>query len=1654
MNRIFARFTLLTLILVSASVAFAAAEGSPYLSVSTLGPEFTAIRWENAEFEVHSALIDGQRYSSVDIPGERIIVDEGYPAIPHVTRIYRIPNTGSVELVVNSAEFTEDRDFYPVPVRREDQVTWGAPLKTPSVYGVDAWYPPAIAVMSEPAIFRDFRVVTVTLYPVQVNPVTRQVRYYDNISVDLVANDTPGYNEIHRTRRPSGAWASMYQHLIENLDDSALDDVDYAPGSYAILCRDNSTGLQWADSLASWRRRLGFTVTIEARNNWNSASVRSFLQSAYANWNPPLEYACIMGDHDGNFAIPTNTGPSGKYDHYFADLEGNDDYEEISVGRLSANSSTDFAKIHNKIMLYERTPFMDDPSWFTRAFLYAGTANNVSSNEILMLWAADMFRNYTGITNPTVATHSNNVSNSLIGERLTEGVTYFLWRGTVVGEMDNSAASAMAPSAKLPVALTITCGSGDFDQGLGLNESWLLAGTVTSPKGGICGIGTATFNTHVPFNNTVAGGLVYNIANLGVRYIGPALSGAKVELLRSFPGSGFGAQFAWWNNLMGDPAISMWTDIPVVMSVTYPGTVNVGARRVRPQVVNAATQAPIADALVVIIKDGETFARTFTDAGGFADIPVTVNTPGTMTLTVSKRNHKPFLADIACVNANEMVTVQSYSVDDDAQGGTSGNNDGNLNPGETIDLNVTLRNFGIADTARSVTAVLTCDNPDVTVVNGNATYPNIASGQQAAGNQPFRISLSNSMRHLETAKLTFQVTTSSGTAFSTVEVTIQAGSAVYVSSTISGGNNNGRLDPGEVANLRITVRNVGGLAMNNVSATLVSRYSLLSITDGTGTFGNIAVGGTATSGVTDFEVRANSVTYPGSLANMVVILQTPAGFVDSVGLAIPIGIASQSDPTGPDAYGYFAYDNIDTEYEFSRPYNWTNIAAIGTRLTRASADPGEQSPSGITNSDAVALPFDFTFYGETYDTLTICSNGWAAFGDQAHLDMFRNYPIPGTQAPDAMLAPFWDDLKTNGTGDGVYYYFDQANNRFIVQWNAVGAFAQSSPIDFQVILLDPQHYQTNDGNGIIIFMYDNAQSLNQDNWETAGETIGIQAPRSLVGLQLRFALQNASGSNGIGNDRAITITTDARFATGQIVGTVIDAATELPLEGVAITLDGEEDYAVTNALGQYVMVDVEIGTYTLRATKFGFNDGTYENFVVEIDSTELANFSLTHPEIELSVGELTYHFPGDPLEQTFIIQNDGNGLLDFHIRTEYHAENGERGLWATLSQNNVTQATGDAQILGCAFDGDRWVVSGGSGPTGPNYFYYYDLQGNYTGAVEQPTTTQFGYYDLAFDGQYIYGSTDGLHELQGVDHSGTIRATVPVSQVSPARCIAYDPQLDQFWVSDYSTAIYCINRNGEQIHRFENSLYKNGLAWYPEDPDGYKLYVFHVTPQGGTLVSKIHPITGAVSFVSELVDEAGDRAGGCDITSNWNSMLTVFGGIFQNSQGDRLEMRQLKFDRTWIGITPLNQSVLPHSTRDVSVTVNPTNLRDLEYRVDIIVQNNSTDSSVVLPLTLVRALPAEEPPVAMPMEFQLYQNYPNPFNPSTQVRFELPEAALTTLRIYNVLGQEVAAPLRGERLTAGVHEIGLDFGGLPSGVYLYRLESGSFVETKKMVLMK
>jgi N-acetylmuramoyl-L-alanine amidase len=145
-------------------------------------------------------------------------------------------------------------------------------------------------------------------------------------------------------------------------------------------------------------------------------------------------------------------------------------------------------------------------------------------------------------------------------------------------------------------------------------------------------------------------------------------------------------------------------------------------------------------------------------------------------------------------------------------------------------------------------------------------------------------------------------------------------------------------------------------------------------------------------------------------------------------------------------------------------------------------------------------------------------------------------------------------------------------------------------------------------------------------------------------------------------------------------------------------------------------------------------------------------------------------------------------------------------------------------------------------------------------------------------------------------------------------------------------------------------------------------------------------------------------------------------------------------------------SSFPYNT-DFTVTIGTTAKSTYGDFVDGNRDSVGGDAYVLTFHTMQMPTGVAQNPNEAPTKFGLEQNYPNPFNPTTHFQFSIPQLAIVTLQIYDLLGREVAT-LVNERKSPGTYEVQFDASSLPSGVYFYRLEAGSFVETKKLVLVR
>jgi len=160
----------------------------------------------------------------------------------------------------------------------------------------------------------------------------------------------------------------------------------------------------------------------------------------------------------------------------------------------------------------------------------------------------------------------------------------------------------------------------------------------------------------------------------------------------------------------------------------------------------------------------------------------------------------------------------------------------------------------------------------------------------------------------------------------------------------------------------------------------------------------------------------------------------------------------------------------------------------------------------------------------------------------------------------------------------------------------------------------------------------------------------------------------------------------------------------------------------------------------------------------------------------------------------------------------------------------------------------------------------------------------------------------------------------------------------------------------------------------------------------------------------------------------------------------------------FLSVSPVFGTISPGNNQNIFLAVNNMNDLGLHYGSIFVSSNDPDENMVEIPVTVVVEPLGIGDNNLLPTEFALHQNYPNPFNPKTSVRYDLPDNAHVNIIIYDMLGRQVKE-LVNDHQDAGFKSIiwnaTNDFGKpAAAGVYLYKIQAGDFIQTKKMVLLK
>ena len=865
---------------------------------------------------------------------------------------------------------------------------------------------------------------------------------------------------------------------------------------------------------ADWKTRMGYKVTIVGTDiAGNSAStIKGYIQTAWDTWETRPDFLVIVGDEDQGIPGHYIQNPQGENlvtDHPYALLEGDDSFPEIMVGRLSVDTISELVSFTSKIVAYESSPNMDESEWFERALMIS-TTWGAASAQATKEWVADKLIE-KGFDQVYTAYHPENGTATNISFAINEGVGFVNYRGYGMYNgwygpdfTSTDIYNLIHNGSKTPVITSVVCGGGNFAAPVDdpcFGEVWTRIGTFAVPKGAVAFFGPSELYTHTQFNNVIDVGIYSAIFDKGVTTLGEALWNGKFELWRNyhqntyFPFDQTPEFYHHVYNLLGDPGMQLWTEVPRTLTVNHLQTLSTAENSASITVLDEDGD-PISDAYVSFYN-AENAVGGYTNTDGSISLPFQAAAAGELELTVTGKNLLPYLATIPITESSLPLTLNNWTTSVDGQ----------LIAGEASLMYLSLNNAGNELTNVLITFL---SESDGIILSEAINIPTIPA-QSIYDVTPVEISPSSQLSHGAQVIIKVEVIADGQSMNWSKYLTIQAPLVNISGLNLVGG----LLDAGDSALVELELTNTGGVASGPITLSPIEHEL---VTFGSDVFDCPAIdidASASTDGL--LSLIFSDQVFPGERLTLQFECLLANG-IDTLEYVVEVGIANRYGPSQPDDYGYRMFDNFDLSFTESPEYEWIeidpNLGGFGSRLNIN--DEWEEQDE----SQTISLPFPVSYYGQTYTTITVCSNGWAAFGNHSVVN-FHNRTIPSPIGPTAMLAPFWDDLIT--FPGAVYQGVVASGDAFIVEWSRMGNLGLYNEMSFQIIIFDADASPTLTGDSEIKFQYKNYENL---DGEANFSTVGIESPDSQTGIQASY---NNYGDKSLGSIRdgtALLFTTD------------------------------------------------------------------------------------------------------------------------------------------------------------------------------------------------------------------------------------------------------------------------------------------------------------------------------------------------------------------------------------------------------------------------------------------------------------------------------------------------------------------------------------------------
>ncbi len=851
--------------------------------------------------------------NALDVASEKggfteLILPEGFsvgslgtPKLPAAKNLIEIPFGAEVNVKVVSYTTEEYKlsdygiynKIFPVqPSLRKDQDIKDVPFEyIESLYNENEFIEHEKAQIEVLGVLRGVRLARLTVAPVAYNPVEGIIRVYNDIEVEIEYSGADEQLSNHiKASTYSPYFDVVYNQVINRYADHDLYDEypDLTKEPVKMLVVSHRDFEETLAPFIEWKTQQGFYVTVAYTDDigTSASDIQTYIHDEYnaaTPEDPAPTFLIVVGDSDNLPASATGSSSSAVTDLYYASVDG-DYFPEMYYGRLSARNVTELENQLDKILYYQRYEF-DDPSYLNDVTLIAGadgTWNPRVGQPTVQYGTEYYFNAANGFVN--VNDYLSSYSGCYDEDRIAVGYLNYTAHCSQTSWGDPSLTVSdvhnMTNAGKYHLAIGNCCQSSMFSNPESIGEAFVRAAN----KGAVAYIGScpSTYwfedfywsvgafpisgdnNGYVPTDEETTIGTydapyVSDYTAVGsMQFVGNlAVTVVDIENYASHS-----SPLYYWQayHTFGDPS--------TVIYLTEGSDNDVSHMPILPIGMDYYTVSALPGSYVGISKDGVLHGAAFVDETGEVDVPIVpIVDGGDVVIVVTKPQHIPYVETVpAAALEGPFVVLDNFIIND-----PEGTNEANYDESFTIDI--TLKNVG-ADASNAVTTTLSGTDDYINLLDGDTQIDFDAmdageTGNTATVEDAYSFEVASDVPDQHSATFVLEVTDGEEVWESNLVIKANAPvfdlSSEYVLDDSTGGDDNGRLDPGESGTMTFEVKNNGNAKAKQPYVILSGNSPYLNIEENEIDLNPINPGDTINI---VFNVSAHSSAPDGSLVDL------------------------------------------------------------------------------------------------------------------------------------------------------------------------------------------------------------------------------------------------------------------------------------------------------------------------------------------------------------------------------------------------------------------------------------------------------------------------------------------------------------------------------------------------------------------------------------------------------------------------------------------------------------------------------------------------------------------------------------------------------------------------------------------------------------------